>query len=61
MCQRFTYSFADLYTALGRHPYPCFSDEETQATQLVSEEPGLEPRSVSSKAGALFSPFIAFY
>lgn len=57
MCPGFTYSVADLYTALGSHPYPHFLDEETQATQLVSAEPGFEPKSVSSKAGALFSPF----
>lgn len=52
---------ADLYIALGGHLYPCFSDEETQALQLVSKEPGVEPRSASSKAGVLFPPFIAFY
>lgn len=50
----FTYSVADLYIA---H----FSDEETQTTQLVSTEPGLEPRYVSSKTGALLSPFAAAY
>lgn len=52
---------AYLYIALGGHLYPCFSDEETQALQLVRKEPGVEPRSVSSKAGVLFPPFIAFY
>lgn len=61
MCQGFTYSVTEVYTALGRHPYPHVLDEETWATQLVSAEPGLEPRSVSSKAGALSSPFTASY
>ena len=51
----------DLCIALGGHLYPCFSDEETQALQLVSKEPEVEPRSVSSKAGVLFPPFIGFY
>lgn len=51
----------DLCIALGGHLYPCFSDEETQALQLVSKEPEAEPKSVSSKAGVLFPPFIGFY
>lgn len=47
----------DLCIALAGHA-SLFS-EETQATQLVSAEPGLELRSLSSKAGALLSPFVA--
>lgn len=61
MCQGYTYRVTEVYTALGRHPDPRCLDEETWATQLVSAEPGLEPGSVSSKAGALFSPSTASY